>query len=79
MELLKVIKEKAKKNNKRIILPEGTEERTLKAADILIKEKIANIILLGKREDIESSAGKLGLKNIKNATIIDPVSHPGKL
>ena len=79
MELLEVIKEKAKKNNKRIVLPEGTEKRTLKAADILIKEKIANIILLGKREDIESSAEQFGLKNIKNATIIDPVSHSRKL
>lgn len=79
MELLKAIKEKAKRNNQRIVLPEGTEERTLKAADILIKEKITDIILLGKREDIESSARKLSLKNIKNATIIDPVSHPNKL
>jgi len=79
MELLKVIKEKAKKNNKRIVLPEGTEERTLKSADILIKEKIADIILLGKMEDIESSAEKFGLKNIKNATIIDPVNHHRKL
>lgn len=79
MELLELIKEKANKQNKRIVLPEGTEERTLKAADILIKEKITNIILLGRRVDVESAAGRLGLRNIKNATIIDPVNHPKKL
>lgn len=79
MELIEVIKEKAKKQNKRIVLPEGTEERTLKAADILIKEKITNIILLGRRVDVESAAGRLGLRNIRNATIIDPANHPKKL
>lgn len=45
MNLLEQIKENAKKCNKRIVLPEGTEERTLKAADILIAEGIAQIIL----------------------------------
>ena len=47
MNLLEQIKENAKKCNKRIVLPEGTEERTLKAADILIGEGIAQIILIG--------------------------------
>ena len=47
MNLLEQIKENAKKCNKRIVLPEGTEERTLKAADILIAEGIAQIILIG--------------------------------
>ena len=56
MNLLEQIKENAKKYNKRIVLPEGTEERTLKAADILlIAEGIAQIILIGKPAEIQSA------------------------
>ena len=43
MNLLDQIKENARKCNKRIVLPEGTEERTLKAADILLNEGILQI------------------------------------
>ena len=52
--LLEQIKENAKKCNKRIVLPEGTEERTLKAADILIGEGIAQIILIGNPAEIKA-------------------------
>ncbi|MFR7811729.1 MAG: phosphate acyltransferase, partial [Butyricimonas faecihominis] len=54
MNLLEQIKENAKKCNKRIVLPEGTEERTLKAADILIGEGIAQIILIGNPAEIKA-------------------------
>lgn len=50
MNLLEQIKENAKKYNKRIVLPEGTEESTLKAADILLDEGIAQIIRSGTRQ-----------------------------
>ena len=72
------IQEKAKKLNKRIVLPEGTEERTIKAADILIENKIAQIILLGNPAEINAEAEKYGLKNISKATIIDPKNHDKK-
>ncbi|MBE3086100.1 MAG: phosphate acetyltransferase [Bacteroidetes bacterium] len=75
MELLDRIKQNAKKHNKRIVLPEGYEERTIKAADIAIKEKLAQIILIGDPAEINSHAAKLGLKNISKATIINPKSH----
>ncbi len=55
MDLISRIREKAKNQNKTIVLPEGNEERTLKAADIIIGEGIANIILLGNKEEIEKS------------------------
>ena len=58
MNLLEQIKENAKKCNKRIVLPEGTEERTLKAADILIAEGIAQIILIGNPAEIKALAEK---------------------
>lgn len=72
------IQEKAKKLNKRIVLPEGTEERTIKAADILIENKIAQIILLGNPAEIKAEAKKYDLKNINKATIIDPKNHDKK-
>jgi phosphate acetyltransferase len=78
MELLERIKENAKACNKRIVLPEGTEERTLKAADIVIQEKIASITLIGNPAKIQELANQWGLKNIKNAQIIDPIANPKK-
>jgi len=78
MELLDRIILNARKHNKRIVLPEGYEERTIKAADIALKEELAQIILIGDPEEIRSHAKKLGLKNLSKATIIDPKSHEKK-
>jgi phosphate acetyltransferase len=78
MTLLERIKEKAKQGKKRIVLPEGTEKRTLRAAEILIKEDIAQIILLGNPEELLSAAKNHNLSGIEKATIIDPRSHPDK-
>ncbi|MBI9069188.1 MAG: phosphate acetyltransferase [Salinivirgaceae bacterium] len=75
MDLIYRIKENAKKYGKTIVLPEGTEERTLKAADIIIGEGIAKIVLIGDRQVIEKSAQNYLLSNIKNASIIDPKNH----
>ncbi len=76
MTLLEKIREKAKKANKRIVLPESFEERTLKAADILIADGIAQIILIGNPEAIKKEAAKFGLTNIDKATIVDPQNNP---
>ena len=78
MELLDRIKQNARKHNMRIVLPEGYEERTIKAADIAIREELAQIILIGDPAEINSHAAKLGLKNISKATIINPKSHQKK-
>jgi phosphate acetyltransferase len=78
MELLERIKQNAKKYNMRIVLPEGNEERTIKAADIAIGEDLARIILIGDPSEIYSHAEKLGLKNISKALIVDPKSHAKK-
>jgi len=78
MELLERIKLNAKKYNMRIVLPEGYEERNIRAADQAISEGIARIILIGDPEEISSHAASLGLKNISKATIVNPKSHPKK-
>ena len=78
MNLLEQIKINARRHGKRIVLPEGTEERTLRAADILAGENIAKIILLGDPEIITAEARKHNLKQIDKTTIIDPKNHPDK-
>lgn len=75
MDLLQKIKANAKLHNKKIVLPEGTEERTLQAADILLEEGIAQIVLIGAPEEIKSEATRLGLKNIDKAIVVDPKNH----
>jgi len=77
MNLLQQIKEKAQKNKKRIVLPEGTSERTLKAADIILKEGIADLILLGNLEEIAALEKKFAL-DLSKADKIDPVNSPKK-
>lgn len=78
MELLERIKLNARKYNQRIVLPEGYEERNIKAADIAIQEGLAQIILIGDPDQIRSHSEKLGLKNISKAKIINPLSHEKK-
>jgi len=78
MELLDKIKVNAKKFNKRIVLPEAWEERTLRAADQIIEEGLAQVYLTEKREVVLREAAKFGLKNIEKAVIIDPANHEKK-
>lgn len=74
MGLIKQIVERAKANKQRIVLPEGNEERTLKAANQLITDGVADLILLGNPEEIAKLAEEWGLGNIYKATIIDPTN-----
>lgn len=63
---------RAKANVQRIVLPEGTEIRTLKAADIILKEKAALLILIGNEAEIKRLAVENSLTNIVEAKIVDP-------
>ena len=76
MDLISQIVERAKANKQRIVLPEGTEERTLKAADQLLADEVAELILIGNPNEINGLAEQWGLGNINKATIIDPENHP---
>ena len=75
MDLIYQLIENAKKHNVRIVLPEGNSERTLKAAHIILKEKIANLILLGNPDEIKFLASKYDA-DISNAEIINPQTSP---
>lgn len=72
------IRESASKLSKRIVFPEGLEERTLKAANQIISENIAKPILIGNNSEILSKAKELSLGNIEKATLIDPISYGKK-
>ncbi|HLN21004.1 MAG TPA: phosphate acetyltransferase [Bacteroidales bacterium] len=78
MELLEIIKQNARKHNMRIVLPEGYEERNIKAADEAIGDGLARIILIGDPDQIAANASKFGLKNISKAKIINPLNHEKK-
>jgi phosphate acetyltransferase len=78
MDLITRIKENARKHLTRIVLPEGFEERTLRAADIIIAEGLAKIILIGDPEQIKKDAVKYGLKNLEKIEIVNPLKHDKK-
>ncbi len=78
MDLISQIVERAKANKQRIVLPEGTEERTLKAANQILTDGVADLILLGNPDEIMELAKEWGLGNINKATIIDPENHEKK-
>lgn len=71
MGLIENIKEKAKLKLRTIVLPEAEDERVLKAAEQVLNQKTANIILIGNAETIKADAIKCGA-NIEGATIVDP-------
>ena len=76
MDLLQQIVARAKANRQRIVLPEATEERTLRAADRVLADELADLILIGNPQELDRLAAQWGLTNIRKATIIDPEDNP---
>ncbi len=75
MGFIDVIKAKARADKKTIVLPESMDKRTFAAAEQIIKEDLANIVIIGTPEEIaEYGAGY----DITGATIIDPFNDPNK-
>ena len=72
MGFIDEIKARAKADKKTIILPETEDERTYKAAEAVLKEGIADLILIGNKEDIEK---KKGTYDISGAKIVDPAEN----
>ena len=76
MGLIESIKENAKKELRTIVLPEAEDVRVLKATQIVLEEKTANVVLIGNVEKINAEAIACGA-NIEGATIVDPVTFDG--
>lgn len=62
--------EMARRNKKRIVLPESGDERILRAAEIILLRDVADIVLIGNKEKIKENSLRLGL-NLSKATIIE--------
>lgn len=77
MELLKRAYIIAQRNRKRIVLPEGNDFKILRAADIVLKERLAQLILLGNKDEISETANSIGV-DISGAEIIDPAESENK-
>ncbi|MBO4306348.1 MAG: phosphate acetyltransferase [Clostridia bacterium] len=75
MSVIDNIKAKAKTQKKHILLPEGTEERTVQAAERIIREGIADISLMGNEDEIRAVAAKFNV-DLTGVGIIDPVKSP---
>ena len=75
MGLLEQIIARAKSNKQRIVLPEAEEERTLTAADRVLADDIADLILIGNPEKVHQLAKEKGLTHIDKATLIDPLNY----
>ncbi len=75
MTLFEKLTARARNNRRRIVLPEGTEPRTLTAASHILGDGLADIILIGNPTEIQRLAAEMSLANIDKATIIDPADE----
>ena len=69
-KLMRDIEKRARKNPKKVVFPEGTEDRILKAVKIILRKRLARVILIGDEELIKNKANKFRL-NLKKVEIID--------
>ncbi len=66
---------RARSARRRVVLPEGTEERILRAAEILLRRGVADLTLLGRPDDVSRRVRELGL-DLGDAQIVDPLTSP---
>ncbi len=74
-ELMRIMVHKAQANPKRVVFPEGSNPKILRACHVLIEEKIAIPILLGRTNEIQRTAADLGLP-LTGVTILEPETAP---
>ena len=74
MGFIDVLKQRAKENIKTIVLPETEDKRTLEAADKILKEGFAKLVLIGNEEEVKKSAAESGF-DIAGAKIVDPATN----
>jgi malate dehydrogenase (oxaloacetate-decarboxylating)(NADP+) len=75
-EVMRMSIHKAQRAPKRVVLPEGDEDRILRAAQILIDERIARPVILGDPEKIRARVQELRLRFDHGAEIVDPATDP---
>ncbi|MCX6086754.1 MAG: phosphate acyltransferase, partial [Caldiserica bacterium] len=75
MSVIEEIRAKAKALHRTVILPEGNEDRTLKAAQMLVSGGIADVILVEDETSIRANATRLGV-DLTGVQIVDPKTSP---
>jgi len=75
MTLFERLTKKAQEHPQRIVLPESTEPRTLKAAEEILQNKIAEVTFVGNPDEIKAKADELGLSLVKEANIVNPIDE----
>jgi len=75
-EVMRIFINKAKSQPKKIVFPEGSEEKILRACQVIIDEGIAKPILLGKKDAVIQKAKELSLDILDSAEIIEPSKYP---
>ena len=75
-EVMRIFINKAKSKPKKIVFPEGSEEKILRACQVIIDEGMATPILLGKKEEVIQKAKELSLDILDSVEIIEPSKYP---
>lgn len=75
MSLVEQIKAKAKSNLKTVVLPESYDERMLFAAQQVMEQGLARVVILGNLDEVKSAAAAKGV-NLSGVEIIDPMTAP---
>ena len=75
MSLMDSMKEKAKANLKHVLLPEGSEERTVQAAQKIVEQGVAKVTLLGDPDEIAAVAKKFSV-SLAGVGIVNPLTDP---
>ena len=78
MKLIEKIRQSAREDCQRIVLPEGDEERTIMAANTIIREDLCYVSLIADPSEVDKQAERFGLKNLHKANIINPKDHSKK-
>jgi malate dehydrogenase (oxaloacetate-decarboxylating)(NADP+) len=73
--LMRAMIHKAQANPKRVVFPEGAHQKILRACNVLIDEKIASPVLIGRKSEIERNAAQLGVP-LDAITIVEPENAP---
>ncbi len=75
MHLVDMIKEKAKKNLQTVVLPESYDERMLYAAQKIVEQGLAKLVILGRPDTINKAAAEKGI-NLAGVELLDPAASP---
>ncbi|QKV92496.1 phosphate acetyltransferase [Streptomyces sp. NA02950] len=67
--------ERSRSQRRRVVLPEGTEERVLRAADVLLRRDVCDLTLLGEEDTVRKRAAELGIQ-LADADVVDPQTSP---